>query len=38
VGIVGMVYDVGSGTTRIVPGTLAGLPPAAVTAALAAQG
>ena len=26
VGIVGMVYDVGSGTTRIVPDTLAGLP------------
>lgn len=31
-GIVGMVYDVGSGTTRIVPDTLAGLPAGAATA------
>jgi carbonic anhydrase/SulP family sulfate permease len=38
VGIVGMVYDVGSGSTRIVPDTLAGLPPGAATATLPTQG
>ena len=36
-GIAGMVYDVGSGTTRIVPNTLAGLPPG-IAAPLPAQG
>ena len=36
-GIAGMVYDVGSGTTQIVPNTLAGLPPG-VAAPLPAQG
>ena len=35
-GIAGMVYDVGSGTTQIVPNTLAGLPPG-IAATLPAQ-
>ena len=36
-GMAGMVCDVGSGTTQIVPNTLAGLPPG-IAATLPAQG